>query len=391
MPIFQYLALGRDGGEVRGSEEAPSREALVDTLRRRHLHLVEAKQSAGAGVALAVTVQFIAELSRLVGSGIVLERSLQIIAEDSSDKRLAPLAQQLRQSVQRGQPFSEALKLAGRFDPVLIALVRAGEASGQLGPILESLETYYTGRSTLRMELAATLAYPVILVIVSLASLIGLGLYVVPVFRGMFATEKVDLPMGTIIIFIVSDWLSMYGHWLAMCLAAAILAVYLVLRFQPEQAARLQALWLRVPMLGDMGAKFEAARALGVMGITLRSGVHLVQAMELAQQALRTPVQREGMDAAIKQLRKGVALPTALEAVPFWPRLAHRLVRVGNETGKLAEMCQRAALLLENEARSAVRTLVSALSPVIIVLMGGLVGFVVVSMLLAVFSLSEIK
>lgn len=390
MPIYEYMAFGRDGGEVRGSEEAANREELEAVLRRRHLHLIDAKQGSSTQVPFSVTVQFIAELSRLVASGIVLERSLQIIAEDSRDRKLALLGQQLRQAVQRGQFFSEALKRAGDFDPVLIALVRAGEASGQLGAILESLEIYYSGRSALRKDLTATLAYPLILVVVSVASLIGLGLYVVPVFRGMFATEKIDLPLGTVMVFAASDWLSGYGSWLAAGLAALILAIYLALRFRPRLAAQAQGLWLRLPVMGEIAAKFEVARALGIIGITVKSGVHLVQAMELARQALRTPTQREGMDEAIKRLRKGVAFPAALEAVPFWPRLAHRFARIGNETGKLAEMCARASLLLEAEARGAVRTIVAALGPIVIVLMGGLIGFVVVSMLLAVFSLSDV-
>ncbi|OFW47612.1 MAG: hypothetical protein A3J29_13160 [Acidobacteria bacterium RIFCSPLOWO2_12_FULL_67_14b] len=391
MPIYEYVALGRDGGEVRGAEEAIDRDALGAALRRRNLHLVDAKQAKSARVPFALASQFVAELSRLVASGIVLERSLQIVGEDSRDKRLAALGQQLRQSVQRGQAFSEALRRAGDFDPVLIALVRVGEASGQLGTILESLETYYAGRATLRKDLVATLAYPIILVAVSVASLIGLGLYVVPVFRGMFATEKIDLPLGTVVIFMVSDWLSEFGTWFATGLAALIFGFYLALRLRPALSARLQALWLRLPFLGEVTAKFEAARALGVIGITVRSGVHLVQAMELAQQALRTPVQREGVEEAIRQLRKGVALPAALEAVPFWPRLAQRFVRIGNETGKVAEMCERAAVLLEAEARTAVRALVAAAGPVVIVVMGSVIGFVVVSMLLAVFSLSDIR
>lgn len=391
MPLYEYSALARDGREVKGREAAPTVESLESALRRRQLVLLEAKSARERGVGLDLTLGFVTEFSRLLESGIVMERALAIIADDAREPKLAALAQALRSAIKRGEPLSKALGQAGRFDPMLIAMVRVGEASGRLGEILAVLERHYEGANALRRDTLATLAYPMVLVVLSLLSIAGLALWVIPVFRGIFAEQKQDLPLGTEIVFAVSDWIAAYGAWTAAAVFAALAALAIAARRSPRVRYALHAAWLRFPVAGELAAAYETARLTKVLGVMLGAGVPLVQAMELAGQVVANAVQRAGVAAATDLLRKGSPVTAALEAVPAVPKIAQRLVRIGNETGRLPESCSRAAQILESEVRNRLRTIVALADPLIIVTMGGLIGFVVVSMLLAVFGLAEVR
>lgn len=390
MPIYEYTAIGRDGAQSQGREEAGSENELEQLLRRRQMVLVTAKPLRDSGLPLSVVTDLVAELARLLGSGILLERALEIIAEDSHEQRLAEIAGRVRQSIQRGQALSSALHAAGRFDPLLLALVRAGEASGQLPRIMSLLEGHYAARTALQRDLLAALSYPFILIIVSLASLVGMAIYVVPSFRDMFADDSAKLPMATQLVFSASEIAVAYGGYALVLVVLGVIGVGWLYRNRPEFAWWWHAFILRSPVVGPLLARLEAANVFNILGITLDSGVQLVKAMELASQAMRNRVQRAGMDEAIRRLRKGVSLPVALEAVPELPRLAQRFARIGNETGKLPELVARAAAIMQGEAQARIKGLVAAAGPLVIVVMGSVIGFIVISMLLAVFTLSDI-
>jgi len=390
LALYDYTALARDGREVKGREAAPTLETLESALRRRQLVLLEAKSVRERGVGLDLTLAFVTEFSRLLESGIVMERALAIIAEDAREPKLAALAQGLRAAIKRGEPLSRALSQAGRFDPMLIAMVKVGEASGKLGEILLHLERHYEGVNALRRDITATLAYPMVLVVLSVLSIAGLAVFVIPVFRDIFADQKHDLPLGTEIVFAASDWIAAYGAWTAAAVFAALAALALAERRSPGLRRALHSAWLQVPVAGELSAAYETARLTKVLGVMLGAGVPLIQAMELAGEVVSNAAQRAGVAAAADLLRRGGSVTAALDAVPALPRIAQRLVRIGNETGKLPESCSRIAQILEAEVRNRLRTIVALADPLIIVSMGGLIGFVVVSMLLAVFGLAEV-
>lgn len=392
MPDYQYTAISREGREVKGREHAANRAELEVALKKRRLLLVKASEQGVRTVSLALTTALITELARLLGNGVALDRALQIIAEDTVDEKLSRLAHGLRQNIKRGEALSRGLEQTGRFDPLFITLVRVGEGSGQLAETLNYLESHYQSVQAFRSEIITALAYPMTIALMSLLSLVGLAVYVVPSFRDIFLGQENTLPLGTRWVFAASDWLLANGLWLLLGVVGFVVLTGMAYRASATLQYQWHRLLLGLPVLSGLVTRFEAAKMLKVMGLMLRSGVPLVASMELAGQILSNRVQQAGMARVIQQLRKGVSIPAALEEnLPMLPKIAHRFVRLGNETGRLPENCTQAAEILRLDFTLRIKTLVSVLDPLIIVFMGGIVGFIVSSMMLAVFGLSDIK
>jgi general secretion pathway protein F len=392
MPEYQYSALSRQGVEISGSEQADSVEALTRQLKKQQVTLLSSRERKISKIPFAIIQAFLAELSPLANNGIPIDRALQIVGEDSSDPKIGELAAQLRKGIKRGESLSQALSQSGRFDTLLIALVKVGETSGELPQVLAILEAYYQEARQIRRDLVATLTYPAILALVSLLSIIGLALFVVPVFRDIF-DEKAQqaLPLGTKILFAGSEFLIRYGAALALALVVLGAGCALLVQRHDDVNRLWHRFLLNAPLIGRIRGLFEGFKLSKALAIMMERGVPLVQAVELAQPLLVNRIQREGFAACAQALRKGEPIPQAVARIPGLPVLFHRYIKLGNETGTLGQNLGKAADLLREEFRSRLRSLIAILDPLIIVVMGGMVAFMVISILLAVFSLSDIK
>lgn len=390
MAHYQFVAVGRDGKRQEGRDFADNRQALEHKLRGKRLVLVEAKEIRARRIGNAIAVAFIAQLAELVANGVVLDRALQIITEHADNKKVADLAAQLRQGVKRGQALSQAMSEIGQFDPLLIPLLRAGEVSGRMDVILASLQEHYRRKQKLNREIAASLTYPAVLAIACVASVVGLGVYIIPVFRGLFEDRMETLPTSTRMIFWLSDVLLHNGLAAALVLAAATAAAVTAWRRSRPIQVSVDRTLLTLPALGIFLGKMQAANILAVLGVLLSNGVSLAPALELAIGVARNRVVRAGLEQTLNDVRRGKRFTAALEHVVAFPRAALQMVSVGEETGRLAEICSRTAVSLQDDVQTRLKSMVSLLEPVLILVMGGTVGFVVVSMLLAVYSMSNI-
>ena len=390
MPLYAYTALGQDGRKTRSFEVADDRGSLERRLKARRLVLIKCRETRPPSVAYPVQVELVSQLANLVDSGIVVERALQAVGEDAEDKRTGALAGRLRQGLKRGQSLSQALEEIGRFDSLLVPLVRAGEASGQLGPVLKTLEEHYERKRRLQREIFGTLAYPVVLAFASIASLIGLGVYVVPIFEDLFAESTVALPASTRAIFAMSDVLLEYGFVLAFGLATVVLGLALAYQLSNPVRFAVHGTILRLPGIGPFLVKLDTANVTAVLGVLLGNGVSLAPALEIAASAAINLHVRRGWVEALGEVRRGRRLAVACERIPKFPALARRLISAGEGTGRLDAMCARAGRLLQEDIQGRIKTAVALIEPAIILALGGAVGFVVISMLLAVFSLSDL-
>lgn len=392
MPDYDYTAITRDGLEVKGSLTAENESDLQRQLKKRQLGLLHAKAKKTRGISFQLAAMLVTELAQLLNSGVPLERSLQIIHEDSHNPALADLADRLRKSIKRGDAFSVALGQLGQQDPILTALVRVGEASGELGKILGILDSYYNEAQQTRREVLAALAYPAILAIVSILSIIGLALFVIPVFQDLFQDSPASsIPLGTRIVFAFSGLLLDYGLLILALLIGTGVSIGVTLKRSTELRRQWHRIKLRLPLIGPLLAGYDASRFAKALGIMLQSGLPLAQAMEMVRPLFTNLLQQTGTDDAVTALRKGISVPAALDRIPGLPSQIHRFAKLGNETGRLPESMQRAAELIHDQVRIRLRSLVAILDPLIIVVMGGAVGFMVISVLMAVFSLSDIR
>jgi len=390
MPEYQYLALAKDGKEISGREFAGNTDGLRQILKRRRLILVKAKPQSEKKISQARLEQLISDLGDLLDSGMVLERSLQIISSDSGDPKLASLAARLRNDLKSGRSLSQSIQRLGNVNPLLAPMLHAGEVSGQLAPIVLRMSEYFTERRGLRKEIAANLAYPAILMVVSILSLIGLAIYVVPVFRDLFEDNLEALPVGTRIVFSASDWLMDYGLYAFVAFLMLILVAVGMIRFSKYSRYLFDRLLLSIPLFGQILALRESANFTGVLGILLSSGIPLVQAMEITRNISLNRFFKAGVERTTRKLRQGSSLAAAVHEIPGLPKLAQRLITIGDEGGKLAKACNKAAGIQEKELKMKIHSMVSMMEPAIILSMGGVVGFVVVSMLLAVFGLTDL-
>lgn len=392
MPEYQYSALSRQGVEVSGSEQADSVEALARQLKKQQITLLQARERKTRKIPFAVIQAFLAELSPLANNGIPIDRALQIVGEDSSDPKIGELAAQLRKGIKRGESLSQALSHSGRFDILLVALVKVGETSGELPRVLAILETYYQEARQTRRDLVASLSYPAILALVSLVSVIGLALFVVPVFRDIFDEKAQEaLPLGTKILFAGSEFLIQYGALLAVVLAGFGTGLAVLIQRHDGVNRLWHRFLLNAPLIGQIRGLFEAFKLSKALSIMMERGVPLVQAAEIAQPLLVNRIQREGFAECAKALRKGEPIPQAVARIPGLPVQFHRYVKLGNETGTLGQNLGKAADLLRDDFKNRLKSLIAILDPLIIVVMGGMIAFMVISILLAVFSLSDIR
>ena len=392
MPDYDYTAITRDGLEVKGNLTAENESDLQRQLKKRQLGLLHAKAKKTRGISFQLAAMLVTELAQLLNSGVPLERSLQIIHEDSHNPALADLADRLRKSIKRGDAFSVALGQLGQQDPILTALVRVGEASGELGKILGILDSYYNEAQQTRREVLAALAYPAILAIVSILSIIGLALFVIPVFQDLFQDSPASsIPLGTRIVFAFSGLLLDYGLLILALLIGTGVSIGVTLKRSTELRRQWHRIKLHLPLIGPLLAGYDASRFAKALGIMLQSGLPLAQAMEMVRPLFTNLLQQTGTDDAVTALRKGISVPAALDRIPGLPSQIHRFAKLGNETGRLPESMQRAAELIHDQVRIRLRSLVAILDPLIIVVMGGAVGFMVISVLMAVFSLSDIR
>lgn len=391
MPEYAYKAIGRNGIELNGMEQADSVEVLALKLRKQQITLLQAKPIKPRVIRSSVTLPFISELSPLINSGIPLERALQIIAEDSRNEPVTRLAEGLRTKIKNGAALSGALEQTGRFDTLLIALVKVGEASGELPRALEILEQHYQQARATRQDMIASLTYPGILAIISVLSIIGLALFVVPVFKDIFSEESgVALPLGTRMLFAFSDFLVAYGWVVAALLALSVIGGSVLVQRHDKTNQAWYALQLKAPLLGELWGKFTAFKLAKSLSLMLSGGLPLVQAVEISRPMLTNRLQREGIESCLLGLRKGEPIPQAMSRIPGLPIQFHRYIKLGNETGNLGGNLARAADILQNDFRNRLNSFIAILDPLIIVSMGGIVGFMVISILLAVFSLSDV-
>jgi general secretion pathway protein F len=391
VPEYEYRAIGRNGIEIAGHEQADSVEALTIALRKQQLTLLRAKTQKTSDISQSVVLPFVSELSPLINSGIPLDRALQIITEDSRDAKVSDLAGQLRKSIKRGESLSGALAQLGRFDPMLVALVQVGEASGKLQEVLGILERYYQDARKIRGDLVASLTYPAILALVALLSMIGLSLFVVPVFKDIFADDTTHvLPLGTRILFAISDFMIAYGWIAAFILAVIVTGVVMTVLRNDAANRKWHAMQLSLPLWGELQAKFAAFKLAKALSIMLTGGLPLPRSLEIARPLLTNRLQREGLEDCLSGLRKGEPIPQAINRIPAMPVQFSRYIKLGNETGALGSNLSKVADILQEDFKNRLQSMATILNPLIIVSMGGIVGFMVISILLAVFSLSDV-
>lgn len=402
MPAFKYEALSPEGRSSSGLLEADNARAARAQLRAQGLVPlgVEPVEQQGAetgpglgfmrrrvfgATGLAVWTR---QLAGLVGSGLPIERALTALADEAEDQRQAELLAQLKAEVNAGSPFARALASAPReFDEVYRAVVAAGEQSGALGPVLERLADDLEQRQELRAKLIGAMAYPAIVSLIAVLIVIFLVSYVVPQIASVFTSSKRALPLLTIVMLGISDFVR---HW-GWALLAGVVAGLGSLSWALRNAAfreRFDAGVLRLPLLGRLARGYNGARFAATLAMLAGAGVPILKALQAAAETLSNRAMRADALDALAQVREGAPLGSALAGKKRFPGILAMFARLGEQTGQLPQMLERAARQLGTEVQRRAMAAATLLEPLLIVAMGGLVMMIVLAVLLPIIQLN---
>ena len=402
MPAFRFEALDALGKSTSGLLEADNPRAARSQLRAQALVPLAVTQVASSGAAttgmrrlggrvfnatgLAVWTR---QLAGLVGSGLPLERALTALSDEAEDAKQRELVAHLRSEVNSGAPFAQALGSAPReFDDVYRGVVAAGEQSGALGLVLERLADDLEARQELKGRLISATLYPAIVSVIAFVIVIFLVTYVVPQVATVFTSSKRALPILTIAMMTISSFLRSWG-WLLVLVGAAGAALLAFSLRNEAFRQRFDAGFLELPLIGKLARGYNAARFAGTLAMLAAAGVPILKALQAAAETLSNRAMRADAMDALVQVREGAPLASALAGKKRFPGILAMFARLGEQTGQLPVMLERAAKQLSAEVQRRALQMATILEPLLIVGMGGVVMMIVLAVLLPIIQLNS--
>lgn len=409
MAQFYYQATTPQGKLIEGVMEAGEERAVVTRLRDQgYLPLrirppgegqvrptTEARHFALPQVPWGKKVRqkdlqiFTRELATLISSGLPLDRALSVLTGLTTKEELKEATAQILRTVQQGKSLSESLAEYPKiFPPLYVNMVKAGEIGGFLDTVLQRLADYLERSQEMQDEVKSALAYPVVLTVVGGLSVMFMFTFVLPKFAGLFKDAGPALPAITRLVLAIGDWLHAYWWVLVLLIVGSVLGLRHYIR-TPHGRFAWDRWRLRMILMGDLIRKLEVGRFARTLGTLLKSGVPLLQALEIVEAVVGNQVISRALKEVRTGVREGQGISGPLSRSGVFPTLALQMVSVGEETGHLDEMLMRVAEYYDKETNSQLRTLVSLVEPALIVIMGLVVGFVVIAMLLGIFSINQ--
>ena len=406
MPAYAFEALTADGQTEKGLLEADTARAARSLLRSRGLVplTVEAasatsgEQASGLNRTLwssrvynaAGLAVWTRQMAGLVASGLPLERALAALTDEAEDERQRHLLATLRAEVNAGSTFARALGQHPReFSPVYTAVIAAGEQSGALGAVLDNLADDLEARETLKGKLIGASLYPAIVSLVAVVIVLFLVSYVVPQVASVFAGSKRALPFLTVAMLGLSSAVRNWG-WLGALVLAAGVGGLVMARRQEALRLRMDAAWLRLPLVGRLSRGYNAARFAATLAMLAGAGVPILKALQTAAETLNNRAMRADALDALVLVREGSPLASALAGKKRFPGLLAMFARLGEQTGQLPVMLQRAAQQLGNEVQRRAMQMATILEPLLIVGMGGVVMLIVLAVLMPIIQLNQL-
>ena len=402
MPAFRYEALLPDGQSKTGVMNADSARAARAELRGLgltpiHVGLIAAEQHsqgrrnlfADRLSALELSL-FTRQLASLLEAGLPLEQAFSALLEQAERVYVRDLIAALRSEVMAGRALSDVLRQHPRdFADIYVALVASGEHTGQLARVLSRLADYIERRNALVQKVRLAFTYPAIVTVVAFAIVIFLLAYVVPQIVSVFANTKQKLPILTVIMLGISDFVRAWGMVVAALCAAAFWCWKQMLK-NPAVKMRWHRWLLSAPLYGKFERSLNTSRFASTLAITIGSGVPILQALQTSRDTLSNQAMREQVESATAAVREGVSLARALSSHPYFPPLLIHMIRAGEVTGNLPDMLERAADSQQQDLERRALTMAGLLEPVLILCMGVVVLLIVLAVLMPIIEINQL-
>lgn len=397
---YSYSAYDAQGNSVSGTLEADSPEEATLQLRRdgfqNVVRLEEVEEIPAAGLfARRVTrseiVYVTNQLAVMVDTGITLSAALQGILEQEQNPTLKAVLLDLKQEVEGGEDFSKALaRYPKYFDKTYISLIRASEATGSLGPMLERIAQYLRKEVETRGKVKAAMAYPTVMLLLAIGVTIFLLAFVLPKFTPLFNRKGMKLPTPTVVMMSVSDLLIHYWWaWAALLVLGIVGFVYG--RRTPPGRLIWDRIKINLPLVGPMTRKVVISRSVRTLGTMVSSGIPVLEALRLSGDVSGNIYYEQLWHAVAERVTGGSEINEALRESPLFPKMLVQMITAGEQTGKLGQVLERVSNYYDQEVETSLKAVTSVIEPIMITVMGGVVGSIGMALLLPIFSLSSAK
>lgn len=392
--IFEWEGKDRTGKVVRGEMRAGGEAMVGASLRRQGIMVQKVKKrrtSGGASIKPKDIAVFTRQLATMMKAGVPLLQSFDIVARGSTNPRVTKLLNDIRGDVETGTSLSSAFrKHPLYFDALYCNLVEAGEAAGILETLLDRLATYQEKTIAIKQKIKSALTYPIAVLVVAFVVVAVIMIFVIPAFKEVFTSFGADLPAPTLFVMAMSEIFVQY--WWAI-FGAIGGGVYFFLQSWKRSEAmqkRMDRLLLKLPIFGDIIYKAATARWTRTLSTMFAAGVPLVEALDSVGGAAGNAVFAEATEQIQKDVSTGTSLTNAMQTTSIFPVMVLQMSAIGEESGALDQMLGKAADFYEEEVDEAVKSLSSLIEPIIIVVLGTIIGGIVVSMYLPIFKLGQV-
>ncbi|MCL3862850.1 type II secretion system F family protein [Actinotalea sp. K2] len=401
--VFEYAVRNQQGKLVKGRIEANNQAAVVSRLRTMGIAPISLNEVSTGGLQTEIkipglgdriTLKDLAILSRqlatMIDSGLSILRALSILAEQTESKALAKIVAQVRSDVETGSALSVALaKHPEVFPPLMINMIKAGEVGGFLDRVLVSIAENFESEVKLRGKVKSAMTYPVVVFIIAILAVVGMLLFIVPIFANMFANLGGELPLPTKILVILSDWMKVGGP---------VLLVALVLfgawwgKNKHKQGVRdkVDPMKLKVPIFGTLFQKIAVARFTRNFGTMIHAGVPILQALNIVGATSGNVVIERATKDVGDSVRSGESLTGPLSKHSVFPPMVVQMMAVGEDTGALDTMLAKIADFYDQEVEAATEQLTAMIEPIMIAVLGGIVGTMIIALYMPIFNIFEL-
>ena len=389
---FHWQGRNRGGKVIKGEMSAASEAALRLNLRRQGITVTKAKKlgkkSEGGKITPKDVSLFTRQLSTMLKSGVPLIQAFDITAKGTPNKSLAGILQSIKRDVESGSPMAGSFrKFPLIFDQLYCDLVEAGEQGGILDELLERLATYQESNIALMSKIKSAMFYPVAVIVIAAIVTSVIMIFVIPQFTEIFSSFGADLPGPTLVVIAISDYLLAYWWIIFPAIIGSVYAFFYIWKRSEAMQVFMDRLMLKLPVFGDLVNKSSLARWSRTLATMFSAGVPLVEALDSVGGASGNVVYREASKEIKKSISAGSSLSASMSEVGVFPSMVVQMISIGEETGQLDEMSSKIADYFDNEVNDAVKALLSLMEPIILVVLGTLIGGIVIAMYLPIFKL----
>jgi type IV pilus assembly protein PilC len=401
-----YVAVGRDTSGAQRKERitAETPNDARNLLKDQGLFVLDLKEERGFSLSMEgiqtamtkVTVKdkaiFSRQFAALVNAGVPLVRGLGVLGEECPNPKLQKALLAINADVQQGTSLSDAMrKHPACFDDLYVALIQAGEVGGVLDEVLNRLAKLLEDLNRLQNQIKSALAYPVTVGFIAVVIFVAMTMFLLPIFADIFESLDAELPMFTQIMMMISGFLRTPLNWVLM-IAVIFASSFAYKRYYATLNGKrtIDRLSLKAPLFGDLIQKTATARFCRTFGSLSKSGVPILTSLEIVRDTAGNQVIAEAVDEARKDVQTGGMISVALQKHAIFPVMAIQMIGIGEETGELDGMLMKVADFYEDEVEQAVKALTSMLEPIMILILGGMVGSILLSMYLPMFKIMEV-